>query len=192
MYKTDLAKAKSLFAQAGVTAGTTLTCWYIKDDLLARQIALITQAQLGQIGLNVKLTGDDTAAFQNAQAEPASALPLAKRPNLWVSNWFPDYSDPIDVITPLYRTRSGIYGGVNMGLYSDKQVDSLLDQAAATTDPAKQQTLFNQIQYILTISDPAAVYISDTSYEQVYRASLHGFYSNPTYGNTFDFYTLWK
>ncbi|MFI5268276.1 MAG: ABC transporter substrate-binding protein, partial [Chloroflexota bacterium] len=170
-YHTDLAKAKRLFAAAGVKAGATLTAWYIADDQLARQIALITQAQLAQLGITVKLTGMDTATFQNDQAGNA---PLAKRPNLWVSNWFPDYSDPIDVITPLYRSKSGANGAVNMGLYSDKQVDALLDRAAVTTDPAKQQSLFNQIQYILTISDPAAVYISDTSYEQVYRASLHG------------------
>jgi len=189
MYHADLNKAKQLFAQAGVKPGTTVTAWYIADDQLARQIALITQAQLGQLGIQVKLTGMDTAAFQNAQAGNAT---LDKRPNLWVSNWFPDYSDPIDVITPLYRSKSGANGAVNMGLYSNKQVDRLLDTAAVTTDPTKQQDLFNQIQYILTISDPAAVYISDTSYEQVYRASLHGFYSNPTYGNTFDFYTIWK
>jgi len=189
MYKTDLAKARGLFAAAGIKPGTTVTAWYISDDTLARQIALITQGQLGQLGINVKLTGYDTAAYQNAQAGTA---PLAQRPNLWVSNWFPDYSDPIDVITPLYHTKSGASGAVNMGLYSNKEVDSLLARAAVTTDPAKQQGLFNQIQYILTVSDPAAVYISDTAYQSVYRANLHGFYSNPTYGNTFEYYTLYK
>jgi ABC-type transport system substrate-binding protein len=79
-----------------------------------------------------------------------------------------------------------------MGLYSNKTVDALLDRAAVTTNPVARQALFNQIQTILTITDPAAVYISDTSYSQVYRASLHGFYDNPTYAQTFDFYPMWK
>ncbi len=189
MYHTDLNRARQLFAQAGVKPGTTITAWYIADDALAKQIALITQGQLGQLGFNVRLTGYDTAAFQNAQAGNA---PISQRPNLWVSNWFPDYSDPIDVITPLYHTKVGGLGAVNMGLYSNKQVDKLLAQAAITTDPARQQQLFDQIQYILDVSDPAAVYISDTAYQSVYRSNLHGFSSNPTYGNTFDYYPLWK
>jgi len=150
---------------------------------------LIAQGQLAQLGFNVRLTGYDTAAFQNAQAGNA---PIDKRPNLWVSNWFPDYSDPIDVITPLYHSKAGGLGAVNMGLYSDKTVDKLLAQAAVTTDAGKQQGLFNQIQDILDITDPAAVYISDTAYQSVYRSNLHGFYSNPAYGNTFDYYPLWK
>ncbi len=189
LYHTDLNRARQLFAQAGVKPGTTVTVWYIADDALAKQIALIAQGQLAQLGFNVRLTGYDTAAFQNAQAGNA---PIDKRPNLWVSNWFPDYSDPIDVITPLYHSKAGGLGAVNMGLYSDKTVDKLLAQAAVTTDAGKQQELFNQIQDILDITDPAAVYISDTAYQSVYRSNLHGFYSNPAYGNTFDYYPLWK
>jgi ABC-type transport system substrate-binding protein len=159
------------------------------NDLLAKQIALIAQGQLGQLGFNVQLTGKDSSTINNAVS---GNEPAAQRPNLWANNWFPDYSDPIDVITPLYRTKGGLYGAANMGLYSNKTVDALLDKAAVTANPAAQQALFNQIQTILAITDPAAVYISDASYDQVYRASLHGFYDNPTYGNTFDFYPMWK
>ncbi len=189
---TDLAKARQLFAQAGVKPGTTLSAWYISNDPLAREIALITQGQLGQLGFNVKLTQRDGAAYINEQGAPPSSEPISQRPNLWVSNWFPDYSDPIDVITPLYHTRAGLAGSVNMGLYSNKKVDQLLAQAAVTADAAKQLQMFYRIQYILTYADPAAVYISDASNEYVYRASLHGYYSNPIYGYTFDFYTMYK
>ncbi|GAC1427687.1 MAG: ABC transporter substrate-binding protein [Chloroflexota bacterium] len=189
LYRTDLAKARRLFAAAGVKPGTTVTAWYIADDTIARQIALITQGQLAQLGISVKLTGYDTAAFQNAQG---GNEPIARRPNLWVSNWFPDYSDPIDVITPLYHSRTGASGAVNMGLYHNAEVDRLLAQAAVTADPAKQQKLFDRLQYILTWSDPAAVYISDTAYQSVYRTTVHGFVVNPTYGNTFEYYPLWK
>ncbi len=189
MYHTDLAKAKQLFAQAGVKAGTKVTLWYISNDQLAKQIALITQGQLGQIGITVQIVGKDSSTINNAEGgnEPAS-----QRPNLWATNWFPDYSDPIDVITPLYHTKGNLGGAVNMGLYSNKQVDALLAKAAVTTNAAAQQVLFNKIQTILAITDPAATFISDTSYQQVYRAALHGFYSNPTYGNTFDFYPMYK
>lgn len=118
--------------------------------------------------------------------------PAAARPNLWATNWFPDYSDPIDVITPLYHTKIASLGAVNMGLYSNKDVDTLLARSAVATDPVAQQALFDRAQRILTVDDPAAAYISDTSYDQVYRSNLHGFYSNPVYGNTFDFYPLYK
>lgn len=189
---TDMAKAKQLFAQAGVKPGTRLTAWYISGDLLAREIALITQAQLGQLGFNVQISERDGAAYINAQGAPPSSEPVSQRPNLWVSNWFPDYSDPIDVITPLYHTRTSSAGAVNMGLYSNHQVDTLLAQAAVTADRARQQQMFNKIQQILTWSDPAAVFISDASNSYVYRATLHGYYSNPIYGYSFDFYPMYK
>jgi peptide/nickel transport system substrate-binding protein len=189
MYHMDLNKAKQLFTQAGVKPDTTVTLWYIANDEYAKQVAEITQGQLGEIGIQVKTVGKDSDTINNAEGgnEPAS-----QRPNLWATNWFPDYSDPIDVITPLYHSKGNLGGAVNMGLYSNKQVDSLLAQAAVTTNAAKQLAQFDQIQTILTITDPAAVYISDTSYQQVYRATLHGFYDNPTYGNTFDFYPMYK
>ena len=188
-YHTDLAKAKQLFAQAGVKPGTTVTLWYIANDQYAKEIALITQGQLGQIGIRVTTVGKDSNTINNAEGgtEPAS-----QRPNLWATNWFPDYSDPIDVITPLYHSKGNLGGAVNMGLYSDKGVDSLLATAATTANAQTQQGLFNQIQERLTWTNPAAVYISDTSYQQVYRAGVHGFYDNPTYGNTFDFYPMYK
>jgi peptide/nickel transport system substrate-binding protein len=189
IFHADLARAKQLFTQAGVKPGTTVTLWYISNDQLAKQIALITQGQLGQIGITVQIVGKDSTTINNAEG---GSEPAAQRPNLWAANWFPDYSDPIDVITPLYRTKGKLGGAVNMGLYSNKQVDSLLDKAAVTANAAAQKALFNQIQTILTVTDPAATYISDTSYSQVYRATLHGFYSNPIYGNTFDFYPLYK
>jgi peptide/nickel transport system substrate-binding protein len=189
VYHTDLTKAKQLFAQAGVKAGTTVTLWYISNDQLAKQIALITQGQLGQIGITVQIIGKDSSTINGAEG---GSEPAAQRPNLWAANWFPDYSDPIDVITPLYHSKGNLGGAVNMGLYSNKQVDSLLAKAAVTANAAAQQALFNQIQTILAVTDPAATYISDTSYDQVYRAALHGFYSNPVYGNTFDFYPMYK
>ena len=131
MYHTDLAKAKALFAQAGVKPGTAVTLWYIAGDTLAAQIALITQGQLGQLGIQVKTVGKDGNTINTAQAGNA---PASQRPNLWATNWFPDYSDPVDVITPLYRTKNAQGGAVNMGLYSNKQVDQLLAKAAVTTD----------------------------------------------------------
>jgi len=189
---TDLTKARQLFAEAGVKPGTKLTAWYISGDLIAREIALITQAQLGQLGFNVQISERDGSAYINAQGESPSAEPVGQRPNLWVSNWFPDYSDPIDVTTPLYHTRTVSAGAVNMGLYSNHEIDMLLAQAAVTADRAKQQQMFNRIQYILAWSDPAAVYISDASNSYVYRTTLHGFNSNPIYGYTFDFYPMYK
>jgi hypothetical protein len=52
--------------------------------------------------------------------------------------------------------------------------------------------MYHRIQYILDISDPAGVFFSDTSYDQVYRSNLHGFFDNPDYGNSFYFYSMWK
>ena len=189
LYHTDLNKARQLFAAAGVKP-TTITAWYSSGDVIGRQMALITQAQLGQLGFNVVITEHDFNTFLNDELGNERA---SQRPLLWVYNWFPDYSDVIDATSVLFHTKAGgVYGLGNAGLYSNKEVDRLLAQAAVETDPVKQQQMYNRIQYILDISDPSGVFISDTSYEEVYRSNLHGFFDNPVYGNTFYFYPMSK
>lgn len=186
-YPTNLAKARQLLAKAGIKPGTTVTLWDVQGDNVGHDIALVAQGQLDQIGLNVKLQDVDNASFSNVQF---STSPASKRPNLWVLNWYPDYNDPVDWLSPLYHTQVNGYGSANAGLYHNTQVDNLLAQASVTTDDAKRQVLYNQIQQILTWSDPAAVAVCDLHDNIVYRSSIKGYYSNPAYVKTFDFYSM--
>ncbi|MGH2390960.1 MAG: ABC transporter substrate-binding protein, partial [Chloroflexota bacterium] len=84
-YQTDLAKAKQLLQQAGVPAGTTLT--YDFDDVFPNlTIGQILQAQLGQLGITVKLKQLDNAAYTNIIYD---ADKPADRPSFMPYQWWP-------------------------------------------------------------------------------------------------------
>lgn len=188
--RTDLARAKALFAQAGVKPGTSVTLWYEAGDETQRDVALVAQGQLAQLGIAVQIQAHDSATYFNLLF---SNQPASKRPNLWVVTWYPDYNDAVDWLSPLYHGRdSGGDGSANAGLYRNAEVDRLLGQASTTLDAAARQRMLDRIQTILTVEDPAAVPVTEIPNSTVYRRSLRGYFYNPVYTLTYDYYSLSK
>ena len=165
--------------------------WYNSADEAERDVALITQGQLAQAGLAVHLVGKDAGTYFN---DLFGSEPLSRRPNLWVGGWAGDYNDAMSWFLPLYhsKTSNAAAGGGNAGLYHDPRVDQLIDRANVTVDPAARQRLLSKAQYILTVTDPAALYLAEEGNPTVYQRSLHGYNYNPVLAGTFDFYRMWK
>jgi ABC-type transport system substrate-binding protein len=152
-------------------------------------VALVTQGQLAQCGITVKIQPVADATYYT---DYYGNEPLAQRPDLWVGTWSGDYQDANAWFGPLYHSKVGTYGGANAGMYHNAQVDKLTEQAAVTIDPAARQRLLNKIQEILTVTDPAATYVAEGTTTTTYRRSLHGFTYNIIYVYTYDFYSMWK
>ena len=191
IFQTDIAKAKALFAQAGVAPGTAVTLWYSTDDETQRDVALVTQGQLALCGIKVSLIGKDSATYFNALF---GSEPMAQRPDLWIGGWSGDYNDALAWFLPLYHSRASnaSAGGANSGEYHNAEVDRLTDQAGVTVDAAKRRALVSRIQHILTVDDPAAVYVGEESNSTTYRRALHGYYYNTVDVLTYDFYAMYK
>ena len=190
IYQTDMAKAKQLLAEAGVKPGTSVSLMYQAQDERQKDIATVAQGQLSQLGLNVQLQPRDGTTYFNALF---GTQPIAQRPNLWAGQWYPDYNDAVDWISPLYHSKDASGGGsANGGMYHNAQVDKLLAQATVALDPAQQKRLLARIQEILTVTDPAVVPVAEIPNTTVYRSSLHGYSYNSVYTLTYDFYTMWK
>lgn len=187
-YQTDMTKARQLFAAAGVHPGTHLTMWYPSSDPFQKDIALVTQAQLDSLGFVVDVVAKDSATYYNAYY---GTEPVAQRPNLWVGNWSGDYNDAIAWFYPQYHTQTGSFGGSNAGLYHNKSADALMERAAVTVNLSARQALLNQIQTILTVQDPASVYVGDTTNSTAYRTAVHGYYYNTTYVFSYNIYAMW-
>lgn len=190
VFHTDLAKARSLFAAAGIKPGTKMTIWYTSEDITTKDVALIAQGQLVQLGFDATITGRDASSFGSAWFgnEPAS-----QRPNLWVSGWSGDYNDAAAWLVPLYHSKNGgANGGGNMGLYHDAQADTLIDQVVTATDQTTRHALIARVERILTVTDPAAVYVAEEANSTAYRSSLHGYYYNPVDVLSYDYYSMWK
>jgi peptide/nickel transport system substrate-binding protein len=190
LFHTDLARARQLFTQAGIKPGTAITLWYTPDDEWRKAAAEIAQGQLSQLGFNVTLQQRDSATFWSLVF---NTTPASQRPNLWATGWSPDYNDAVDWLSPLYHSRDAAGdGGANAGLYHNAEVDRGLAQAAVTLDAAARQRQLDRIQTILTVTDPAAVYVADIPDSTVNRRALHGYYFNPVYYGTYDYYSMWK
>ena len=189
LYRTDLNKAKSLLQQAGVVAGAQMTLWYQAEDPVTYAAAQVMQAQLSQIGINLKIEQHDGNSFISMYY---GNTPPAQRPNFFVWYWYPDYNDPGDWLYPQYYSKQAGSAGSNGGFYHNAQVDKLLDRAALLADAKQRLALYNQIQRTLTLDDPAAVFLADLPESVVYRTSVHGYYLNPVYTQSFAFYQMWK
>lgn len=184
-YQTNLAKAKELLQKAGVKPGTTLTFTYADPF---QPVGLILQAQLAQIGLNVKLQHVDTASFNSIffGSEPPS-----QRPNMMPYPWWPDYNDPYDMAVTLVGSQYAGAAGANAGYYHNKGVDALL----AKMKNADREDLVKyayQMQDITSRVDPPAVYFAEPAQVTVMAHSLKGFVFNPLQIRTFYFYWFYR
>jgi peptide/nickel transport system substrate-binding protein len=90
---------------------------------------------------------NDSKLFQattdDAEWEQYQTLYKQGAYDLFILGWYPDFLDADNYLTPFLRD-----GGFYANGYSNKQVNSLLDQELATTDKAKRNKLLGQLQDI--------------------------------------------
>ena len=133
-YSYNVTLAKQLLGQAGYPNGQglpTLVFVYPTDRPPATEVAQVVQSNLEAIGLKVSLVGETTDvkfSSLDAMRNPAASSHPDLMYGTW--EWFPDpwaFSDwfigNLDV------------GASNMAWYNNTQVQNLLNQADATTNP---------------------------------------------------------
>jgi peptide/nickel transport system substrate-binding protein len=184
-YRTDLNKAKALFQKAGIKSGTTFTYTYNtspENDAAGR----ILQAQLGQIGMNLKLQQVDEATLNSIfyGSEPAS-----KRPDLMPFGWWPDYNDPYDMANILVGSWNAAPTGANAGIYHDGQVDTTLNQMKSAGG-ARLLQLAKRLQDLTGRVDPPAIWMAEPAQATVMQRNLRGFVFNPLGLQTYNFFQL--
>ena len=187
-YQTDLAKAKALFAQAGVPQGTTLTFAHVAGTVRDRIVIGVLTAQLGQIGITIKdmpLSEDsfNTIFYGND--------PPGKRPDLMTFAWWPDYNDPWDMSNILINSKSAGSSGANAGFYHNAAVDRLL-AASVNADAGSLVRNFRTIQDITGRQDPPSIWLSEPAQVTVLTSDIQGLVVNPLEVLTYSFYQLHK
>ena len=182
-YQTDLNKAKELLQKAGVKPGTTLT--YVSYEPY-RTAGEFLQAQLAQIGINLKVQILDEATYTSSYYY--ANTPAAKRPNLMAFGWWPDFNDPYDECNILLNSAAAGANGANAGFYHNKQVDSLLSKMKTAGSEALV-SLSKQMQSEAA-QDPPAIWIDEPAQVTVLAKSLKGYVFNPVELQTYDFYGL--
>jgi peptide/nickel transport system substrate-binding protein len=185
-YHTDLNRARALLQKAGVKPGTTLT--YATYNSIGNKIGLILQAQLAQLGLNLKMQQLTEAAFTTGILY--SSLPANKRPNLMAWGWWPDFNDPYDECNILLNSASAGSAGANAGFYHNKQVDALLNKMKNASGE-ELISLAHKMQEVAAL-DPPAIWTDEPAKVTVMVKNLHGYVFNPVELDTYDFYSMYR
>ena len=157
----DIAKAKALLKQAGVTPPVAI-------DLIApnnpdiKQMAEVIQAMAQEAGFDVKITAMEFASsLDNAEHGGFQAYLLA-------------WSGRVDPDGNLYTFLHSTSGSQNYGKYASPVMDKLLDDARTETDLAKRKALYGQVAELEQTDVPLS-YIYTTRNFNGMSAKLTGF-----------------
>jgi peptide/nickel transport system substrate-binding protein len=186
VYATDLDKAKALFDEAG---------WNYEDEISfvyypgfgGEDVGPILQAQLQQIGVKMKIEERDISSFNGIFY---GDTPPEERPDLMWYAWWPNLNDAYDEAWILYHSTAAGSAGANAGFYTNPRVDELIDTGYTETDPEKLKTLWAEVQQILTVDDPAGLWVEDPLDRTLIRKDIEGQVYNPIYALTFDYWAL--
>jgi len=186
-YTTNVDKAKSLLATAGVAPGTELTYEYYTG--FGKEAGLVMQAQLEKAGLKLKLVEKD---FSAVNSDLTTDRPVDQRANMYYWGWWPDYNAPSDYSWILFNTDAApdACPCYNSGYYKNARVDDIINKGFTQTDDTALAKDFKEAQDILVQQDPAWIPVGQQLDDTYFRSDLAGQVFNPLYILTWDYYAL--
>ena len=133
----DVAKAKQLLAEAGHSDDLNLVLWTANDASNQAQAQALEQG-IERAGIKVTIKPlDINTMYTDATGDNPDY-------DLILGGWQPDFPSANGNIQPLFDSSQIGGGGYNLARYSNSEVDGLIDQATAATDPAQAQSLWAQ------------------------------------------------
>jgi peptide/nickel transport system substrate-binding protein len=131
--------SRRLLAEAGYPNGfgVTMDCpndRYVNDEAICTAVV----AMLARVGIRVTLNAQTRARYF------AEILAPRYQTSFFMLGWTPATYDAHNALFNLMASRDGTRGVFNSGGYANPQFDSLVEQIAVETDPAKRQQLINQ------------------------------------------------
>jgi len=189
LYDTDLDQAAQLLESGGVSPSDELEFIYSDGDAAVEQIAQLFQANLAEIGYNLKLTKVDRSALLDMAYGDS---PPEERPHMMHSGWWPDYNDSYNQLFPNFHPDSAGSAGSNSMFYGNEEVGRLLEVArdADTEDALVEAT--SQILQIMIQDDPAAIFYAQITRPQLLRHDIRGFRPNGIYIASYNFHEMWR
>ena len=137
-YGYDVAKAKTLLAEAGYANGLDVT---LDVDGANKEIAEAIGAVLSKADIRVKVVvgeGSQLVKRYRTKGDPIDG-------QMWLTSWGNGSLDPVGIFVPTHRTADR---GNSSG-YSNPKVDQLLDEAGAELDRTKRAALYAQAEALV-------------------------------------------
>ncbi|MGH2359839.1 MAG: ABC transporter substrate-binding protein [bacterium] len=157
----DVDRAKRLLAEAGHPNGFEADLYVTSTYDFLRTPAEIIQAQLGRVGIRLRITAADWSVYLPTMFQKQYSLSI-----LGTSG----QSDPDDFLYGNFHTS----GGLNLVNYSDPAFDRLIDQGRAVVGDAQRKRIYEQAQQRLLETVPMVFLYHSTQYEAV-RRNVRGF-----------------
>jgi peptide/nickel transport system substrate-binding protein len=166
LYDTDLARAKVLAQQSGVTPTSVELVYDSVSKPEMEPLAIIVQAALKEIGIQVQL--------KPMQPTPFSQGLLSKKWEslLFEGSWF--VPDPANTLA-WFKTGDPF----NLVNYSNPRVDRLVKELAVEVEPEKRRALAHEVQEIVRDDAPQG-WLARPNSTAVMRKNIRGYYPHPT------------
>jgi peptide/nickel transport system substrate-binding protein len=147
----DVDGARQVLEDAGVSIPVDINIWYTPShygDASADEYAEIERSLEDSELFNVTL--DSTEWEQYKEAAYGNDDPGQNQYPAFQLGWFPDFVDADNYLSPFFSENGGF---TNNG-YDNKEVQDLLAQQKASTDPAERVALFEEIQRLVAPDVP--------------------------------------
>lgn len=169
MYSYNPGLARELLVEAGFPQGKGLNPIVLSTTSHYQEICEIIQHQLGEVGLNVKISGKDEATFRQLVANG--------REQFFTKSWVADYADAENFMS-LFYSENFAPSGPNYTHYKSQEFDSLYHLSLTVTNEQMRQKLYKQMNSILVRDLP----VIPLYYDEIVRflnPEVKGMGSNP-------------
>jgi peptide/nickel transport system substrate-binding protein len=177
--ETDAEKAKALLAEAGYGPGKKalkLTLTYTTGDAVEQTVTSLMKSQLAP--LNVTL---DVQALQwPTQWSKAKSSDVARRQDIFLFYWWPDFADPSSWFQTMFKTEKEPF--FNVSYYSNPELDRQIARAQelAATDREQAIALYRTMQETLAEEAPV-ITLGDVINQRAMLDDFDGYVDNPAY-----------
>ena len=186
-YKFDVAKAKSLLAEAGYPDGFSVTM-AVRNDPIRVDMAQAIQNTLAQAGIKVEINATTGAEELNAYR--------ARQHQLILESWGPDYPDPQTNASTFAANPDNADTAKNAGYlawrtaYDAKDTNAMVDAAVVEQDTTKRKAMYEDMQRLAQKVSPFTWLFQET--EQIgERKNVNGFSSGGAVSSAF-YWTVTK
>lgn len=172
----DVERAKRLLAEAGHGAGLNVTLLhptgrYVQDAAVAAAV----QAQLRAAGINARLQTMEWAAYLSYTNQPVDRTPV----EMFMLGWGTVTGDADYGLFSLFHSSQWAPAGFNRFFYRNPQVDQLLEEARAITDPARRAATYKQAMELIW-RDAPWLFLHSESQVTGLRREVQGLVVHPT------------
>lgn len=165
-FKTDIAEAKRLLAEAGYPNGFDIPLYVTPARPTRERLGVAAQQMLKQVGINANV---QRVPYNRYEAE------ISGKVQFYTDGFFA--RSTIDTATyPLFHS-NGTWNN-RMWSHHSAAIDKLLEDARATKDPAELKRIYDALQQRVVDENPGIIAYT-VNWVNAYTKKLKGFSTNP-------------